>query len=193
MNLLHKLLLSTIVGLNFLQASSYTVDASHSDIGFKVKHLSISYVKGNFKKFDGHFTIDETTKIFSSLEGTVDVTSITTHDIKRDAHLQDKDFLDIQKHPKMYLKFLKQDANVALFTLTIKGISKEVAFNIQEISNSIQDPWGNTRLAFVLEGSINRKDFNMTYSKLLETGGLLVGNTVKLHIFIEGIENKKST
>ncbi|WP_039920279.1 YceI family protein, partial [Sulfurimonas gotlandica] len=163
---------------------------SHSDVGFKVKHMMISNVKGSFEKFGGTFTIDEKTKQFSAINGTVEVASLTTQETKRDIHLKSGDFFDVAKYPQMHLKFLKQNDDKATFELTIKDVTKVVTLDIEEISGTIKDPWGNTRLAFELQGKINRKDFNINFNQLLETGGLIVADEVKFDIVLEGIQTK---
>ena len=190
MKIVKSLALSAVVGLSFLNAASYTVDASHSDVGFKVKHMMISNVKGSFEKFGGSFNIDEKTKTLSSVNGTVEVASLSTQEAKRDAHLKNEDFFDVNRYPQIYLKLIKQDGKKGAFELTIKDVTKIVVLDINEISNSIQDPWGNTRLAFELHGKINRKDFHMNFNETLETGGLLVGDMVKFDILLEGIKTK---
>ena len=190
MKLFKSLALSAVVGLSLLNAANYNVDASHSDIGFKVKHMMISNVKGSFEKFDGSFSFDEKTKQFSAINGTVEVTSLTTQENKRDAHLKSKDFFDAQKYPKMHLKLLKQNGDKGTFELTIKDVTKVVTLDVEEVSGTVKDPWGNTRMAFELNGKINRKDFNINFNKLLETGGLIVGDTVKFDIVLEGIQTK---
>ena len=190
MRLIKNIALSAVVGLSLLNASSYNVDVSHSDVGFKVKHMMISNVKGSFEKFSGSFVIDEKTKQFSDINGMVDVTSINTKDVKRDKHLKSGDFFDVDKYPQMHLKLLKHDGDSATFELTIKDVTKVVSLNVEEISNTVQDPWGNTRIGFELSGKINRKDFNINFNKLLETGSLIVGDTVKFDIALEGIQTK---
>ena len=190
MKLFKSLALSAVVGMSLLNAANYNVDVSHSDVGFKVKHMMISNVKGSFEKFDGSFSIDEKTKRFSAINGTVDIASITTQDAKRDDHLKSADFFDAAKYPKMHLKLLKQSGGEATFELTIKDVTKVVTLDLEEVSGTVKDPWGNTRMAFELHGKINRKDFNINFNKLLETGGLLVGDTVKFDITLEGIQAK---
>lgn len=190
MKLVMSFVLSTLIGFNIVHAQSYKVDPGHSSISFKVKHLMISNAKGNFEKFSGNFTIDEKTKLFSSINGTVNVSSVTTKDIKRDEHLKGQSFFDVNKYPTMNLKLLSHTKNEVTCELTIKNITKTVVLNIQELSQSIIDPWGNTRLAFELHGKINRQDFNINFNKVIEGGGLLVGDTVKFEILLEGVQIK---
>ena len=190
MKLFKSLALSTVVGLSLLHGANYNVDTGHSDVGFKVKHMMISNVKGSFEKFDGSFSIDEKTKQFSAINGTVEVASLTTKEDKRDAHLKSEDFFDVVKYPKMHLKLLKHNGEQATFELTIKDVTRVVTLDVEEISGTIKDPWGNTRMAFELHGKINRKDFNINFNKMLETGGLLVGDAVKFDIVLEGIQTK---
>ena len=190
MKVVKSIALSAIVGLSFLNAANYNVDTSHSDVGFKVKHMMISNVKGGFDKFEGTFSIDEKTKRFSTINGTVDVASLTTKETKRDVYLKSGDFFDVEKYPQMHLQLIRQDRDIGTFEVTIKGITKIVILDIEEISGTIKDPWGNTRLAFELHGKINRKDFNMNFNQVLESGGLIVGDIVKFDILVEGIQTK---
>lgn len=190
MKLFQSLALSVVACLSLLNAGHYNVDVGHSDIGFKVRHLMFNDVRGSFENFNGSFTIDENTKHFSAINGTVEVSSLTTKNVKRDTHLKGADFFDVIKYPQMHLKLLKHNDEKATFELTIKGITKVVTLDIKEISESIKDPWGGTRLAFTLHGNINRKDFNMNFHQLVESGGLAVGDIVRFEIFLEGLQTK---
>jgi polyisoprenoid-binding protein YceI len=191
MKLVNRLALTTLLTLSTLYGADYKVDADHSDIGFKIKHMMISSVKGNFEQFSGTFSLNEKTKKFSSIEGVVQVASITTQHQKRDDNLRSTEFFDAKKYPEMKIKLIKQHKNRADVELTIKGITKIITMELEEVNGPVKDPWGNMRSAFELHGKINRKDFNMNFSKLLETGGLLVGNTVKLSLVLEGIKVTK--
>jgi polyisoprenoid-binding protein YceI len=191
MKIVNTLALTAILTLSSLYGADYKVDSVHSDIGFKIKHMMISSVKGNFKEFSGTFTLDEKTKQFSSIEGTVQVGSITTQDQKRDQHLKGADFFNVTKYPEMKIKLIKQNGDEAEVELTIKDVSQTITMELEEINGPVKDPWGNLRSAFELHGKINRKDFNMNFNKLLETGGLLVGDTVTLNLVLEGIKVTK--
>jgi len=186
MKLVSKLALTAILTVGSLYGADYKVDVDHSDVGFKIKHMMISSVKGNFERFSGTFTLDEKTKQFSSIEGTVQVGSITTQNQKRDDHLKSADFFDVEKYPEMKIKLIKQNGDEAEVELTMKDVTKTITMELEEINGPVKDPWGNIRSAFELHGKINRKDFNINFSKVLETGGLLVGDTVKLNLVLEG-------
>ena len=190
MKVVKSLVLSTIAGLSFLNAANYNVDVSHSSVEFKVKHMMISNVRGSFSDFKGKFEIDEKAKKFSSMQGTVQVASLSTKNAMRDKDLKSSNFFDVEKYPQMHLKLLKQNGDTGTFELTIKNVTKVVNLDMEEISGPIKDPWGNTRMAYEVHGKINRKDFNINFNQLLETGGLLVGDVVKFDVLIEGIKSK---
>lgn len=190
MRWINILAIATILGFSTLQATNYRVDSTHSEVEFKVKHMMISSIKGTFGKFSGTFNLDEKNKKFFSLEGMVDVNSINTKVKDRDKHLKGSDFFDVKKYSKMTLKLLEQNGNEATVELTIKDVTKRIKMYLDGINGPVKDPWGNIRSAFELHGKINRKDFNINFNKLLETGGLLVDDYVNINITIEGIETK---
>lgn len=173
-----------IVSSSSLTAESFKVDPSHSEIGFKVKHLMISNVKGNFSKFKGSYELEkgELTK----LVGEVEVATIDTGIEKRDNHLRSSDFFYAQKYPKMTFKMTKFKGNSVTGELTIRGVTKVVTFDA-EVSGMVKDPWGNIRSAVTLEGKINRMDYGLKWNKALEAGGVVVGENVKMEIELEGI------
>ena len=181
-----KLGLASILSAGALYAGTYNVDASHSNVGFKVKHLMISNVNGNFNKFAGSFNYDEKTKTLKSLEGNIDVDSINTENEKRDGHLKSADFFDASKYPTLTFKLNKIDDDKAYGTLTIKGISKKIELDFEN-NGTVTDPWGNKRVGLELNGKINRKDYGLNWNKALEAGGVVVGEKVKFNIELEGI------
>jgi len=124
MKLINTFALTTILTLSTLYGADYKVDSSHSDVGFKVKHMMISSVKGSFENFSGTFSFDEKKKQFSSIEGIVEVKSLTTKDAKRDKHLKSAEFFNAEKYPEMKIKLIKQNANEATVELTIKDVTK---------------------------------------------------------------------
>jgi len=185
-----RLSLASLLAASTLFAGNYSLDTSHSSVGFKVKHLMISNVKGNFGTFDGKFEYDEKSKTLKSLEGTVKADSINTDNSKRDEHLKSADFFDVAKFPEITFSLTKVDGDKATGKLTMHGVTKEVTLELEN-NGAIQDPWGNTRVGLALSGKINRYDFGLKYNKVLEAGGLTIGEEVKLEIELEGIMQKE--
>jgi polyisoprenoid-binding protein YceI len=184
--------LSRIFALLALVASMafsgvYTLDQSHTRVGFKIKHLMISNVYGSFGLFDGSIKYDNLHKKVTEIYGEVDASSIFTDNEKRDEHLRSADFFDVAKHEMLTLKSIKVDGEDVYAKLTIKGITKDVKLEIEDLADII-DPKGKHRIGFTLEGVISRKDFGLTWNKVLETGGLMVDDIVKIVIEIEAIE-----
>lgn len=186
MGKLLKLGLASILATGALYAGTYNIDKSHSNVGFKVKHMMISNVKGQFDKFSGVFEYDEDTKTIKSLSGTIDVASINTQDKKRDEHLRAPDLFDAKKYPQITFALNKIDGDKAHGQLTMHGITKEVVFDFEN-NGSIKDPWGNTRVGLAISGKLNRKDYGIIWNKILEAGGVAVGEIVKLDVELEGI------
>lgn len=190
MRLLNKLAKSVVflfLTSSALFGTEYDVDHSHSSVGFKVKHMMVSNVNGVFKEFSGAIDYDQKTKKLKSISGEVIAKSVDTGIEKRDEHLRNEDFFDVAKFPKMNLKSIEIKGDKVVAELTIKNVTKKVNFDY-EFGGEVTDPWGNNRIGLELEGKINRKDFGLTYNKTLETGGLLVGDEVKIHIELEAIE-----
>ncbi|MCK3685100.1 YceI family protein [Maribellus sp. YY47] len=164
------------------KATTWTLDPAHSELTFKVKHLMISNVKGEFKSFSVEVDGDD---IFNSaLSVAVDVSSISTNDQQRDGHLKSADFFDAENYKELTFKstsFTKTDDDEYELKglLTIKGISKEVTLNV-EYGGTSKDPWGNEKAGFSVSGKFNRKDWGLNWNAALETGGVLVGEEVKI-------------
>ena len=186
MTKLAKLGLASILAASALFGGTYNVDKSHSNVGFKVKHMMISNVTGNFSNFNGTFEYDEKTNSLKSLNGSVEVASIDTANKKRDKHLKESDFFAVDKYPKITFTLDKVENNKAYGKLTMRGVTKDVVLDIAT-NGTIKDPWGNTRAALVLEGKINRMDYGIKYNTILEAGGVAVGEEVKLIVELEGI------
>ena len=186
---LKKIVITSSLLLSTLFAGTYNVDKSHSNIGFEVKHMMISNLKGKFDNFNGTFEYDEKTNTIKSLVGTIEVSSINTDEKERDEHLKGADFFDVAKYENITFKLKKIKENNALGKLTIHGITKDVTLDFEN-SGTIKDPWGNTRVGLALSGKINRFDYGLKYNSILEAGGVAVGEMVKLNIEIEGIKEK---
>ncbi len=181
--------IATILASGMLFAGNYKIDTDHTSLGFKVKHMMISNVKGTFDAFSGNLVYDEKSKELKSLTGSIDAASINTANAKRDTHLKSKEFFDVKKYKTIEFRLKNVDAGYAYGDITIHGVTKEVKFDFEN-NGIIKDPWGNTRVGLALSGKINRKDFGLQYNTLLEAGGVAVGETVKLEIEIEGILQK---
>jgi len=177
------------LALTFAQAAEYMVDKAHSHVEFKVKHMMISNVTGEFKDFSAVIDFDDKAKKLTKLEGTVIVDSIDTGIEKRDNHLRSDDFFAAAKYPKMTFVMTGLSDDSVTGNLTIRGITKKVTFDL-DFGGVATDPWGNERMGFELSGKLNRKDYGLMWNKALETGGVLVGDTVKMTIAIEAIKKK---
>lgn len=172
--------------------TTWTLDPAHSELGFKVRHMMITNVKGEFKKFDA--TIESQGVDFSKLAIQVDIdaTSISTNDEKRDGHLKSADFFDIEKYPTLSFratsfKKVYDDEYKLRGILEIKGVKKEVELDV-EFGGINKDPWGNEKVGFSVEGRINRKDFGLNWNAALETGGVLVSEDVRIHAEVQFVK-----
>jgi polyisoprenoid-binding protein YceI len=171
-------------------AGTWKLDSAHSAVQFKVRHLMVTYVRGDFENISGKIVYDEQDVSQSSADITIDAASINTRVAKRDKHLRSPDFLDVAKHPSITFqskKVEKAGEGKLRMTgdLTIRGTTREVALEIEGPTPPIRDLQGKTRVGGVATTSINRKDFGLTWNKTLETGGVVVGDEVEITIDIE--------
>jgi polyisoprenoid-binding protein YceI len=158
------------------------IDQAHSEIGFKVKHLMISTVKGNFRTFSGGVEEDGTVSL------SMNVNSIDTGNNERDNHLKSADFFITMEYPTMgFTGKMSEDMKTITGEITIKGITKEVTLDVDYNGMSV-DPWGNTKHGWEITGSINRSDFGLTWNAPLETGGVLLSEEVKLNLDVQMME-----
>lgn len=173
------------------QAATYNIDASHTTIGFAVKHMVVANVKGSFGDFSGTINYDADAPEATSASAVIKVASIDTKNADRDAHLRNEDFFDAEQFPEITFQTTSVSGTAPDLTLTgdltMKGVTKEISLPV-ELSGPITDPWGNERIGLSGETTINRKDFNINWSKTLDNGGLVVADNVKLIIEIEGIK-----
>jgi len=175
------------------QAAVYEIDPAHTDFGFSVKHMVIAKVKGTFQKFEGTLEIDDNNKL-SSANAVITTESIYTKIEKRDNHLRSPDFFDVDRYPNItFTSTSITYAGPGKFTLkgniTIRDVTKEITLT-GETLGPIKDPWGQTRMGINATGTLNRKDFGLLWNKVLESGGLVVGDMVDLIIEGEGILKK---
>jgi polyisoprenoid-binding protein YceI len=177
---------------NLLAGDTYQIDPAHTTVGFSVEHLVISKVSGRFKDVTGMLEVDlEAKPVVRSATATVKAASIDTGIEKRDEHLRGADFFDVAQFPDLTFVSKKVAAkdgkNYITGTLTIHGVSREVTA-LFTIKGPVKDPWGKMRLGLHASGTIDRKDYGLTWSKTLETGGLVVGDEVELDLQVEAIK-----
>jgi polyisoprenoid-binding protein YceI len=167
---------------------TYKIDPAHSEANFQVRHL-VTKVRGRFAKFDGTIQFDEASPESSSVEFTIDASSIDTNVGDRDTHLRSGDFFDVEKFKNLTFKSKRitkkgGDNYDVTGDLTIRGTTKEVTLPVTHLGKA-KDPWGNEKLGFETEYTINRKDFGLNWNAALETGGFLVGDDVKVNMSIQ--------
>ena len=175
------------------QTATWNLDPVHSVAEFKVKHMMISNVKGQFTTISGSLALDETDIANSRVEATIDAASINTRDAQRDAHLKSPDFFDVEKFPTLSFKStaVKRTGDEELAVtgdLTIHGVTRQVVFNVEGPTAPGKDPWGNTRVGLSAVTKINRKDFGLTWNSALETGGILVGDEVTITLDVQFVK-----
>ena len=170
---------------------TYQIDSSHSAAHFSVRHMMIANVRGEFTKVSGTIVYDPENPKNSSVEAVIDASSIATRDPQRDAHLRSADFLDAEKYPVLTFrsKSISGERGDWKVTgdLTIRGVTREITLEVEGPTPETRDPWGNLRIGATATGKINRKDFGLTWNTALETGGVLVGDEVKLTLDVEGV------
>ena len=173
-----------------LTPGTWNVDPSHATVGFTARHMMITKVRGRFTTFSGVITVAPD-PLQSAVEAEVDLTSLTTGDDQRDAHLKSADFFNVEQHPVMHFKStsLKPDGDDFILTgdLTLAGKTRSVDFELS-FDGVGKDPWGGTRAGFSAEAEISRKDWELTWNVALETGGVLVGDKVKIELDIEAVK-----
>lgn len=173
--------------------STWNIDPAHSVAEFKVKHMMISNVKGQFAKVSGVLTFDETDLTKSHIEAAIEAASINTREEQRDAHLKSADFFHVEQHPTLSFKSAgitqTRDGELKVAgDLTIRGVTRNVVFTVEGPTPPAKDPWGNTRLGLSATTKINRKDFGLTWNAALETGGILVGDEVTITLDVQFVK-----
>ncbi len=189
---LTTLVLSTLVASGQLAAAEYRIDPSHSTIGFQVRHMAISKTNGNFEDYTGSFSFEPGQPDSWSCEAVIQAASINTNNQKRDDHLRTDEFLDVAKFTTLTfkstgVKMENESEGILTGDLTIHGVTKPVEMHL-EILGTVTDPWGDERAGFSASVNINRKDYGLSYNSVMEAGGLVVGDKVKIFLEIEGIK-----
>lgn len=171
-------------------ASTWEIDPSHSSVQFSVRHMMVSNVRGDFGKVTGTVELDEADVTKSAVRASIDVASVNTRDAKRDEHLRAPDFFDVAKHPSIEFQSRKIEKAAGgklriHGVLTIKGISRGVVLEAAAPSPQVKDPWGNTRTGLTATTRVNRKDYGIEWNKVLDGGGVAVGNEVAVQLDVE--------
>ncbi|MBI5475970.1 MAG: polyisoprenoid-binding protein [Ignavibacteriales bacterium] len=175
--------------------TNWKLDAAHSKVSFNISHMVISEVTGRFTDFDINLTQTKDDFAESKITATIKTKSINTDNEGRDKHLRSTDFFDAEKYPEITFKSMSfektgKDSYKITGDLTMHGVTKSVVMSTK-FNGTMVDPWGNTRAGFKAEGTINRKDFGIVYNKVLETGGVMLGEDVGIIINVEMTKEKK--
>jgi polyisoprenoid-binding protein YceI len=172
--------------------TTWNIDPVHSVAEFKVKHMMISNVKGQFTGVSGALSLDEADPANSKIEATIDAASVNTRDAQRDAHLKSADFFDVENFSTLGFRStsVTRSSGGELLVegdLTIHGVTRNVQFAVEGPTAPGKDPWGNTRVGISAMTKINRKDYGLTWNAALETGGILVGEDVTITLDVQFI------
>ncbi len=175
------------------EITTWNIDPVHSAAEFKVKHMMISNVKGQFTRVKGVLVLNEADVTRSRVEASIEAASINTRDDQRDTHLKSADFFDVENFPSLLFKSTQitrvADGELGVAgDLTIHGVTRHVVFNVEGPTMPAKDPWGNTRRGLSATAKINRKDFGLTWNSALETGGILVGDEITITLDVEFVK-----
>jgi polyisoprenoid-binding protein YceI len=186
-------LLTAVLGPAQAEPARWNVDPEHSTVEFRVAHMLVSKTTGRFTSYEGFIEMDAEAGTVEAIEATIKTASVNTNHEKRDAHLRNADFFDVEKYPTMTyrMKHYKKlgDGYQAVGELTLRGVTKDVTLT-GNFNGVAKDPSGNLRAGFNAEGKLNRKDFGMVWSKALDGGGLVVGDEVSIKLDVECIKAK---
>ncbi len=172
-----------------MSQETYEIDPTHSSVHFSVRHMMLSNVRGEFTKVSGTIKFDPENPASSSVDVTIDAASINTRDDQRDTHLKSGDFLDAEKFPSLtfHSKQIAPQSGGGKVTgdLTIHGVTREITLDVEGPTAEVKDPWGKQRMGASATTKISRKDFGLVWNAVLETGGVMVGDEVKITIDVE--------
>ena len=179
-----------------MATTKWVLDPTHSELGFKIKHLMISNVSGSLKRFEAEVETDGVDFTSAQIKLSADMASISTNNEQRDAHLRNSDFFEVEKYPELRFtstKAAKVDSDTfTLFgDLTLKGVTRPVKLNV-EFNGVTKDPWGGERAGFVVTGKISRSDFGINFNAALETGGVMLSEEVRIFSEIQLVKQAVS-
>jgi polyisoprenoid-binding protein YceI len=177
------------------ETAPYKVDPAHTTVEFVVRHLMITKVRGRFTAFDGQVELTPGSELPASITASVNAASIDTREEQRDAHLRSADFFDVEAYPELTFESTRINGTPDDFTidgkLTIHGVTRNVTLN-GAFEGRVTDPWGGVRVGYTAHGKINRKDFGLNWNAALETGGVVVGDEIRIEINVEAVQANAS-
>jgi len=170
---------------------TWTVDPAHSSVEFRVKHLGIATVRGQFREFEGRLEVGDTIEATKAY-GTIKAASIDTGEPQRDGHLRSPDFFDADNHPELTfestsIEVVDEDEFHVTGNLTMRGVTREITLHV-EVTGTEVDPWGNTRVGLEAQGELNRGDYEMTFNQALGSGNVLVSDKVRIGVEISAVK-----
>ena len=176
--------------------ATWKIDPAHSEVNFSVRHMMISNVRGQFEQFTGTVNFNEENPALSSVEVQIETASINTRESMRDNHLKSPDFFDVEKYPDMTFKSKRvvapgKNSGQIIGDLTIRDVTREVVLDV-EYAGQAKSPWGATSAGFTATTKVNRKEFGLTWNQALETGGVLVGDDIKITIELEVVKEEET-
>jgi polyisoprenoid-binding protein YceI len=180
---------ATETGIPGYEAATWTIDPIHSEVGFSVRHMMVSKVRGRFTTFSGELvTAEDPTQ--SSVTAEIDLSSINTGQEQRDEHIRSADFFEVETYPRMTYKStgirVEDGEYIVDGDLTLKGVTKSVPLHL-ELNGFGPDPFGGVRAGFTATGEINRRDFNVNFTAPMQNGGVVVADKITLHLEIEAV------
>lgn len=175
-----------------IPTGTWSIDASHSSVSFSVRHMMVAKTRGRFSSFAGTINVADDPAA-STTEVTIDASSVDTHDAKRDDHLRSPDFFDAATYPELTFRSTAleprgDDEFRLVGDLTVRGVTRPVTLDV-EVGGVAQDPWGGTRVGFTATGTLNRSDFGLEWNAALETGGVLIGDKIKVELDVEAVKS----
>lgn len=186
--------LSTTEAKSLAKSTRWTIDSAHSHATFSVRHLMIANVRGEFQTVTGDVAFDPAIPEGASVSASISVASISTREPQRDAHLRSADFFDVDNHPS--ITFTSSSVRLGgkglevVGDLTIRGATREVVLSVEGPTREQVDPWGNLRIGASASTTIKRSDFGMIWNTVLETGGVVVGDEIRIHLDVELVRQK---
>lgn len=172
------------------EKTAYAIDPAHTAVEFVIRHLMITRVRGRFAGVSGSIEVGPDSDVPTFVQARIEAATIDTREPQRDAHLQSADFLEVEKYPALEFLSTRIEGTAREFTihgnLTIHGVTRQVALNTQ-FEGRVSDPWGGQRIGYRASTTINRKDFGLTWNAALETGGVMVGDEVRIELDVQAV------